>query len=392
VEAGTREGRRPARVVFWAGSFELAGTQRFLLSLLQRIDRSAFEPIVFSTRPEGELLPQIESMGVPVHEYGTGRGPLSPATVSGLWRAGRFLRKERADVLCCMLGITTLFGPFVGRAAGVPVVLNSQRNMGYWLRGRTRRSVYGFVNRRLVDGILVNSMAARDELKRRFGVASEKVHEIPAGVDVSLFEGERRDDALRRELGLGEMMVVGAVGKLSRVKNHALLLRAAARLATRRRDVAFLVVGDGTLRKELEDLAGWLGIAGRTLFVGERRDVARLLKLMDVFVMPSVSEGLPNAVMEAMAAGLPVVATDVGGVSELVEHGVTGLLVPAEGEIELADAIARLLEDGEAREKMSRAGHERVLAEYDVSVSVRRFEHVVGDLLSRSGRSGLQPE
>jgi L-malate glycosyltransferase len=372
--------------VFWAGSFELAGTQRFLLSLLERMDRECFEPIVFSTRPEGELLPAIEATGVPVHEFGTGRGPLSPATICGLWRAGRFLRRQRVDVLCCMLGITTLFGPFVGRMAGVPVVVNSQRNMGYWLRGRARKGLYGFVNRRMVHGVLVNSRAAGNELIERFGVNPDKIHEIPAGVDVAKFAESPPDDQLRRELGFEGMMVVGAVGKLSRVKNHALFLRAAARLASARRNVAFLIVGDGALRKELEDLAGWLGIANRTLFLGERADVPRLLALTDVFVMPSVSEGLPNAVMEAMSAGVPVVATNVGGVSELVEDGVTGRLVPAEGEMELAEAIGALLDDPAAREEMSRAALERVKSVYDVKVSVQRFEGVIGDLVSNSWR------
>ncbi|MBD3347910.1 MAG: glycosyltransferase [Candidatus Eisenbacteria bacterium] len=386
---GGRERRaagRPARVVFWAGSFELAGTQRFLLSLLRGLDRSVYEPIVFSTKPEGELLPEIESLGASVHEFGTGRSPLSPRTIGGLWRAGRFLRRERVDALCCMLGITTLFGPLVGRAAGVPVVVNSQRNMGYWLRGRSRRWLYGFVSRRIVDAVLVNSRAAGEELVGRFGVDAGKVHEIPAGVDVAAFESARRDEELRRELGLENVRVVGAVGKLSRVKNHALFLRAAARVVGSRKDVAFLIVGDGPLRKDLEELAGWLGLTRRALFLGDRRDVPELLKLMDVFVMPSMSEGLPNAVMEAMAAGLPVVATDVGGVSELVVDGRTGRLVAPDDENELAEAVTSLLEAPGRAAEMGAAGHERVKAGYDVGASVVRFEDVLGGLLLAAGR------
>jgi glycosyltransferase involved in cell wall biosynthesis len=386
---GTRaaaESGRPARIVFWAGSFELAGTQRFLLELLRRIDRGSFEPTVFSTKAEGELLPAISALGVPVHEFGTGRYLLSPATMSGLGGAARFLHSERIDALCCMLGITTLFGPFVGRAAGVPVVVNSQRNMGYWLRGSGRGHLYGYVSRRVVDGVIVNSSAAADELRRRFGVPAGRVHDIGAGIDVDGIAGAAPNTEVRRALRLDGLRVVGCVAKLSRVKNHALLLRACARVAASRHDVILLVVGEGALRGELEELAGWLGLSGRVFFLGERADVPSLLKLMDVFVLPSTSEGLPNAIMEAMAAGVPVVATRVGGVPELVADGVTGRLVESQDEEGMARVIGELLDDADARERLGRAGHDEVRSRYDIGVSVRAFEDVMNSLIR--GASG----
>lgn len=371
----------PARVVFWAGSFERAGTQRFLVELLRRLDRRAFAPVVFSTRADGELLPVIESLGVSVHEFGTGRTILSPATFSGLWGAARFLRRERVDVLCCMLGITTLFGPFVGRMAGVPVVVNAQRNLGYWLRGRLKESVYGYVSRRMVDGILVNNTAARDELSTRFRVPPERVHETHGGVDVRSISDAVPAESVRRELGLEGARVVVCVGKLSRVKNHGLFLRAAALVAEGREDVVFLIVGDGPLRGELSTLAGRLGLSGRVRLAGRREDVPALLKLTDVFVMPSSSEGLPNAVMEAMAAGLPVVATRVGGIPELITDGESGRLV-APGDAEaMARAVGELLDDRDLAERMGRAGLETVREGYDIESAVGRFEDVLRELL-----------
>lgn len=384
-----KDRKRPAKVVFWAGSFELAGTQRFLVELLRRIDRKAFEPILFSTRADGELLPVIEGLGVPVHEFGTGRSAMSPATLSGLYRAVRFLRRERVDALCCMLGITTLFGPFVGRAAGVPVVVNSQRNMGYWLRGSARGKVYGYVSRRVVDGILVNSAAAKEELRGRFGVPPGRVHDLGAGIDVDRMAAGQPDEGLRRELRLDGLRVIGCVAKLSRVKNHALLLRAVARVSQVRHDVVLMLVGDGALRGELEELAAWLGLSGRVLFLGERTDVPSLLKLMDVFVLSSTSEGLPNAVMEAMAAGVPIVATRVGGVPELVTDGVTGLLVPPQNEESMARALAELLDDPGAASRMGRAGQEKVRRECNIDTSVRVFEEVM--MLLLEGAHGSRP-
>ncbi len=383
-------GAGPSRIVFWAGSFELAGTQRFLVELLRRIDRSAFEPVVFSTRPEGELLAVIEGLGVPVHEFGTGGYLLSPATVSGLSRAARFLRRERVDALCCMLGITTLFGPFVGRAAGVPVVVNSQRNMGYWLKSGGRGRMYGYVSRHVVDGIVVNSAAAVEELGERFGVPRRRIHDIGAGIDVDAIAAAEPNAELAGVMRLDGLRVVGCVAKLSRVKNHALFLRAAAKVSAGRHDVVFLIVGDGALRGELEELAGWLGIANRTFFLGERADVPSILKLMDVFVLPSTSEGLPNALMEAMAAGVPVVATRVGGVPELVEDGRTGRLVEPQDEQGMADAVGSLLDDRETAVGMGRSGHDRVRRDYDIGASVKAFEEVVTSLIGRSRGRGLR--
>ncbi|MFH1502390.1 MAG: glycosyltransferase [Candidatus Eisenbacteria bacterium] len=382
-----RDSDGPAKVVLWAGSFEYAGTQRFLVELLKRIDRSVLSPIVFSTRADGELLPVVEGLGVPVHEFGTGTSPFSPATASGLWRASRFLRRERVQVLCCMLGVTTLFGPFVGRMAGVPVVVNAQRNQGYWLGKGLRSCVFGYVSRRVVDGILVNSSAARDELTGRFGVRDSLIHDTGGGVDVGSISGADCPEALRREFGLEGARVVGSVGKLSRVKDHRTFLRAAAAVASRRDDVIFLLVGDGPLRGELEEFAAELGLTDRVRFTGERRDVPSLLKLMDVFVLSSTSEGLPNAVMEAMASSLPVVATDVGGVSQLVVDGESGRLAGPGDADGIARAVAEILDDPRLASRMGSAGFERVRSDYDIDSSVKGFEGALMALLRGAGRS-----
>jgi len=371
---------RPAKVVFWAGSFEQAGTQRFLVELLARLDRGAFRPIVFSALRRGELLPTIESLDVPVLEFGTGSSLASPATARGLAAAAAFLRREHVAILNCMLGIITLFGPFVGRAAAVPVVINHQRNAAYWIRGRARAATYGFVNRRLVDAVAVNSGAAGDELVSRFGVPRAKVVDVGAGVDVGRFAGAGRDERLARSLGLSGGPVVGIVAKLSEVKGHEWFLEAAARVARERGDAQFLIVGDGPRRAELEATAARLGLSDRVVFAGARNDVSALLKLMSVFALSSVSEGSPNAVMEAMAAGLPVVATDVGGIRAVAGGSGAVLVAPRD-----ADALARgvlgMLSDVDAAAAAGRAGQRVVRERHDIAQVVRRVERLFDDLL-----------
>jgi glycosyltransferase involved in cell wall biosynthesis len=371
----------PSKVVFWAGSFERAGTQRFLLETLKRLDRERYEPIVFSTVKAGALLEEIEGLGVHVLEFRTGRTLGSLQTWRGLSAAARFLRRERVDILSCLLGITTLFGPWVGRLAGVPVVVNNQRNLGYWLRGGYRERVYGYNNRRVVDAVLVNSEAAAEELRRRFRTPAGKIRNIGAGVDTELIGSAPEARALVGELGLDGGPLVGCVGKFTEVKGHEHFLRAAAVVRRERPDARFLLVGDGPLRSGLEVLAKALGLDGVTAFAGARGDVPGILRSLDVFVLPSVSEGLPNVVLEAMAAGKPIVAADVGGVPEVVEHGLNGLLVPPADPNAMGRAVLELLNDPVSAAMMGRAAGNVARERYDVGVVVHRLERVFDELL-----------
>jgi glycosyltransferase involved in cell wall biosynthesis len=371
--------------VLWAGSFEHAGTQRFLLELLRRMNRERFTPIVFSTLAEGELLPEVEALGVPVHEFGTGRRVLSPRTVGDLSRAAAFLRRERVDVLSCMLGLTTLVGPFVGRAAGVPVIVNNQRNLSYWLRGRARESVYGFVSRRVVDAVMVNSAAAARELSGRFRVPESKIENIGVGTDLERIARATPAEELKRELGLGESKVVGVVAKLSPVKGHGHFLEAAALISKAHGDVRFLIVGDGSERTRLEREAGELGLSGKVHFIGVRDDVPAVLKLMDVLVLSSLSEGSPNVVLEGMAAGVPVVAMRVGGVPEVVEDGVSGFLVDTGDAPGLSNAVLRLLNDADRAREMGVKSRAIAVENYDINRVVARVEDVFSSLLERAG-------
>lgn len=379
---------RPAKVAFWAGSFERAGTQRFLLELLRRLDRDRFEPLILSTLKTGELLADIEALGIRVIQFKTGRRLLSPETIRSLSGAGRLLRRERVAVLDCMLGVTTLFGPFVGRLAGVPVVFNNQRNLSYWMRGRYRNAVYGFVIRRLVDRVLVNSEAARTELRERFSVPDDRIVAVGTGIDIGRIDSAAPNDALVESLGLSGRPIVGIVAKLSPIKGHRYLLEAMRLLRESRPEAALMIVGDGPLRTRLEQQTTELGLADDVRFVGSRDDVASLLKVMSVFVLSSTSEGSPNAVLEAMAAGLPVVATDVGGLPEMVSSGRTGVLVPPREPIALAAALSDLLGDAERAAAMGRAARDAVEREHDLDLVVRRTQDVFESELERKlGRS-----
>ena len=373
------------RVAFWAGSFERAGTQRFLLEVLRRLDRGRFDPVVLSTIKAGALLGEIEALGVDVREFRTGDSLLSPQTVRGLTSAARYLRVERIEILSCLLGITTLFGPIVGRLAGVPVVVNNQRNLGYWLRGGYRERVYEFNNSRVVDAVLVNSEAAATELRRRFRTPDARIRNIGAGVDTELIGAAASADGLVREYGFEDAPLVGCVGKFTEVKGHEHFVRAAALVLAKRPDARFILVGDGPRRAMLEELVEELDVERAVRFAGARGDVPGILKALDVFVLPSISEGLPNVVLEAMAAGRPVVASNVGGVPEVVESGSNGLLFEPGDPEAMASSVLRLLDDPALAQQMGRVGETLARERFDIGVVVGRLEETFEELLPTGG-------
>jgi glycosyltransferase involved in cell wall biosynthesis len=215
-------------------------------------------------------------------------------------------------------------------------------------------------------------------------VSPERAVAIPYGVDVERFapRGGRR---MREALGIpSERRVVGTVGRLVEQKGHTYLIQAAERLAERRDDVDWVIVGDGVLRSRLEDEVRRRGVADRVHLVGERDDVPEWLSIFDVFALPSTFEGMCFAVAEALAVEVPVVATDVGGVGQSVVHGETGLLVQPRDPEALAQSIARLLDDGDEATRLARAGRERVRRLYALATMVERTESLYLRALGRT--------
>jgi glycosyltransferase involved in cell wall biosynthesis len=333
-----------------------AGAQVHLGQLASAIDREAFEPEVVCLLAGGPVADGLRSDGVPVEVLGLGR-LYAPRALAGLLRLARRLRSRRVDVLHTYLVSANVYGTLAGRLAGVGAVVTSRRDMGFSRNSRLRLVEEWLVNP-LVDKVVAVSPAVAEATRRERGLRDDQVVTIPNGVDLERFDAARhprseaRAQALR-EWGLADDEVaVGAIGHLSPVKGHADLLEAAARIVARHPRTRFFVVGDGPLRAELEAHARRLGLGERVVFAGVREDVARVLALLDVVVLPSHTEGLSNVVLEAMAMARPLVATAVGGNPDVLRDGVSGLLVPARDPEALAAAVVELLEDPEKARAM----------------------------------------
>ena len=356
------------------------GAEKALVDLALGLDRRRYNVTVCATRTAGNYQPLLDAAGVRsiVLERHSRR---DMSKLAGLVRR---LRRERVHVLHTHLFGSNTWGRLLGKLAGVPVIIAHE----HW-SSKAQKEVW--VDRllyRLSDRILVPSAASKQIVMDMEGIPARYIDVIYNGVDISRFRPGADRAAVRRELDLPEdAVVVGTVGRLSADKggqDH--LIRAVAGVRQDQPATRLLVVGDGPLRPGLEALAATeLGAAAR--FTGQRADVARLLGAMDIFVLPSLKEALPIAVLEAMAMRLPAVATRVGGVPEVVDDGTTGFVVPPGDEAALRGALARLVADPALRERLGAAGQAHVQAHFTLEQMVQQVEHLYDALAGRKLRA-----
>jgi glycosyltransferase involved in cell wall biosynthesis len=348
-------------VAIFLTSFDPGGTERQMTELIRRLDRSRYRVHVVCLRREGGWLPQVESRAASVVEFRISSFTKFE-TVRQLWRFARWCRRERISVLHTCDFYSNIFGLLGGALAGVPVRIGSRRELNPDKTSgqiRVQRLAYRFATR-----IVANSPAAAAILRTE-GVPSSRVSMIPNGVDAAAYpdRAERRD--VRR---------VVTVANLRPEKNHETLISAAAQLAASCPNLRYQIVGDGSRRNALEKLARTHGVDHIVEFLGHREDVPALLAAADVFVLPSRSEAFPNGAIEAMAAGLPVVACAVGGLLDLVETGRTGILVPPSDPEPLAAAIRSLHDNPQRAREMGLAARSEVRAQYSFERMVAAFD------------------
>lgn len=358
------------RVLHVVDALGVGGTELCTANVIERtLER--FAHAVCCVRDGGVIAERLEAQGVPVtvlHKR-TGNDWTVPL------RIARLCRQIAPDIVHSRNwgSIDAIIG---ARLAGVPVVIHSEhgRDAGD-PNGTNRRRNRA---RRLLS-VLVDRMAAvSDQLGRwlveEVGIRETKVSVLKNGVDAEKFERCNDRAALRERHGYApEDIVVGTVGRLAAVKNQAALLEALGELLPVHGNIRVAIVGDGPERPALVQQIRSRGLDRTAALLGNRDDVSDLLSMFDVFVLSSIGEGLCNTILEAMAVGLPVVATAVGGNPELVEDGVTGLLVPAADAGALARAVERYAIDEQLRRDHGTAGRRRVLQQFTLDRMVERY-------------------
>ncbi|QJT07955.1 glycosyltransferase [Oceanidesulfovibrio marinus] len=334
-----------------------AGTERQLLHLLERLDRTRFAPVLCVLRPSD----WIEQSVLPCPVYNVSiRGFKHPASIAGIGKFSGFLRGRRIDVVQTHFRDSTIASVCASRLAGKVPVIATRRNQGYWQTGLDKR-LQPILNR-LTTAFIANSRSTMDKMVRDEGIAPERIRIIPNGLDLSKFPWPMNGDreSTRQALGMSrDEISVGIVANLRPIKRHDLLIEAAAIVRGRHPNARFHLFGDGDEREKLEALVRERALDGVIRFHGRCENVPAMLPGLDIGVLCSDSESMSNAVIEYMAAGLPVVATNVGGVGETIVDGVTGSLVPAGDYSGLANAIARFAADASLRNTTGQSGRRK---------------------------------
>ena len=363
------------------------GVEEVVLALVQRLDPAEFQMALAAPAPLLDAFApdltgvRVDTVAVRAESWFEPRE---------LRRLAAFFRAWRPDLVNAHLFRSTAIAAPLARATGVPRVVETYHGREGWRQGRLRGSfVMDRTVARFCHRVIAVSEAAARFLVEGKGYPAAKVCVVPNGRDLSAFKpgGAERRDEVRKALGVDRVApVVGVVGRLETQKGHRYLFDAWPAVVREYPDARMLVIGDGSLRADLEHQVRALGIAESVVFLGFRSDIPRLLDACDGLALPSLYEGMPLTVIEASAMACPVVATAVDGTPEVIEEDVTGWLVPPADPPALGRALIRMLADPERARAVGRAGRERVLRRFDLATQVAATARVYRSVLGEPRR------
>lgn len=347
------------KILHFVSGLEVGGTETQLLRIVPLLQGDLDNRVCcFSGRgPIGKLL---EEKGVKVY-YLDFKGRKD---IFVYWRFGQVLREYKPDVLVTYLIHCDLIGRFWGRIFGVKKVVCSQR--GSLLQWEFLR-IFDRLTTFLVTKYLVQTEVAKLELSKKLALSEDRFFTIPNGIDLSEYDFPLDQERKKLELGIPiENKNIVCVSKLRRGKGHEYLLEAFEGLYKKVKNVSLLIVGDGEKRDDLHNQIKDYASKNSIYFLGDRNDVKEILRISDIFVLPTLGEGMSNALLEAMAAELPIIATDIPENRELITNGSTGILVPKQSSIQITNACLRLIENSQLRESLSKSTKEAIRARFEI--------------------------
>lgn len=367
---------RPINVCFLIDELRTGGTETQLLRLISRFDRTRVRPHLCLLDGTSLGSRRLEPSDCEIMRLGV-RKLLSPYCFKQARKFRQALKDWKIDLLQAHFPDSTYFGVPIAKWAGVSRIVRTRRDLFYWVTHRHLRwgrHLDQFYNRLLIDAMIVNSEAVKAAAIRDERLAPKRIMVIPNGLDLSLFSS--RD----RPFSTGQELRIGILAMLRPEKRVDLFIEAARQVANAAPNARFLIGGDGPERAYLQDLVDGKQLRDRVDFLGSVDDVPNLLKQLDIAVLCSDTEGLSNAIIEYMAAGLPIVATAVGGNLELLHHGDTALLTPPGDSGALAKGILQLIERPLERQRLSMSARRAVQNQFDLSIVTKQYESFYADL------------
>jgi glycosyltransferase involved in cell wall biosynthesis len=369
------------RIILVIQRLDVGGAERQIIELAQGLKLLGHQVSICCLNERGILAEEAEARGIAV----VCLDKAFRFDLRVVYKLAAHIKRLRADVVQTYLYGANLWGTLAGRLAGVPVLVTSDRSGGWYQR--KIELVTDQLLRTMTDALITNTNAGRHRVQRYAKVAADKIHVIYNGMNWQRFENRADGSSIRNEFGLkADSFVVVISGTMRYVKNCEMFVETAHHLLRGGERYQFVVVGGGPMIPVMQSLAATYGIAPAISFTGVRHDIPRVLAMANVGVLCSYWEGFSNSIMEYMAAGLPVVATDVGGNRDLVANGVTGFLVRSGDIPQMAEKIRWLATDERMARSMGDAGRNWIRENCDFQILARRTEAVYSGLLQRKGR------
>ena len=377
--------RERIRILYVIGTLERGGAEGQLVEMATRLDPTRFAVEVCCLLSAGPHAAALEGAGIPVRVVGF-RRLLRRSPVRGMgdfMRLVSAIRAARPDIVHGFLFWAYVLGAFAARVAGVGVVVSSRRSLGNFKKGRRIHLALERIANMMTTLVIANSHAVKADAISQEGLPERKVMVIHNGVDL----GRLAETPPARDLNIPDgALVVSVIANFIAYKGYRYFFDAWERVVRERPTAVCLQIGEGPERAQWERRTEEAGLSGSVRFLGSRGDVPAILAATDLVVHPSLEEGFSNAILEAMAAGKPVVATSVGGNVEAVQNGVTGLLVEPRNADQLAAAMSRLLDDPALRSVMGVAARRRVEARFEMDHMIKSYESVYERLIHERPR------
>jgi glycosyltransferase involved in cell wall biosynthesis len=357
----------------------MGGAEKNLLTIMSHINRDRFKVTLYTFQLENPMTKILAHRNIHCLQISY------PTTIRGLLKffaLSKKIREKRFNILHSYFEGSDIWGTLLAKLAGIPVIISSKRDMGF-LKNKKILTAYKFVNP-FVTKIISVSEAVRHQVNLQEKVNLNKIVTIYNGVDYNTYINSNHKDTLKLQLKLNPSApIVGVLANIKPIKGIEFFIHTASRVLKQYPQTQFIVVGaclpneeSRTYYDKLKTLVRELNLKNSFFFIGERSDIPDILSVMDISVLPSLSEGFSNTVIESMAAGKPLVVTNVGGNSEAVVHGETGLIVPPKNINKLAEAISFLLADKILAKRMGEAGRRRIKENFSIEKMVAEVENL----------------
>ncbi len=364
------------RIAFLVHTYGFGGLENMVTNLVNHLDPDRFESTIISFAPLKPLNNRIDTNHVRVLSLNK-RGGNNPILI---YKVCQLLKNIGVDIVQTHNWGTALEGILGAKLAHVPAIVHAERGT---IEGKKRNIILQRFLWGLAKQVLSVSEAHRKKVTAIVGFPHGQIKAIVNGVDTERFSPKPEiKNEVRAKLGLKkDRICIGTVGSLRPVKNQMLLINACKVVFSRFEHVEVLIVGEGPLKTQLMQTVASLGFSERIHFAGSQSNIPEILNALDIFVLPSLSEGMPNAVLEAMACGLPVIATAVGGVPEVIDNPRDGIVIDSQDEEALVSALTHLLENKDSRAEMGTQGRLRMLKHFSLKKMVRTYETLYQDML-----------